>query len=196
MTWMRRRYDVMWLLGIWPHLPPNILNLAPPPPQYHKPSYAYGLYQGHWWGLSSRCFDVWPMGHLSFHVLCSCMFPCWLLHDAMHLCLQDDKTRYLAGKHTHTRNMDKTVTSNDAVIVSHIREIYSCIDDMATTTRENEKYDILQVCYHHTSMARTLMPRLPCLNRTRAWVPIVPLWDCCGQILHLYIHAVIFIYYF
>ena len=44
--------------------------------------------------------------------------------------------------------------------------------------------------YSRTSMVRTLMARLPCLTRTRSWVPMNPYM----RLLHLCFHAVIFIF--
>ena len=50
----------------------------------------------------------------------------------------------------------------------------------------------------YSSMARTLMARLLCLTSTRSLIPMVPymklLWS--DFFLHLWFHAVIFIFYF
>ena len=52
-----------------PPWPPNILNLAPPPPQYSKPSYAY---------VSEVCLDIWQWSDSKGGHVCLVRMDWWL----------------------------------------------------------------------------------------------------------------------
>ena len=74
----RRRYDVMCLLRIWPPLPPPAKYSNPWPPQYSKPSYAYGLNHRHNTGKHMK----------SSAMNCRCQHSLWTRNqaDVMKIC--------------------------------------------------------------------------------------------------------------